>query len=69
MKLWRAYTIDPHDGTIYRWAGDAKAACEARRELERDGYTNPTGIEAVDIPTSKAGLIGWLNDNFTTDNG
>jgi hypothetical protein len=35
-----------------------------------DAVANSQGeIEAVDIPTTRNGLVEWLNLHFTTDNG
>lgn len=67
MKIWRAWTIHPHDGTLYVWASSERAV----RALARNEWSTqaPLNIEHVEIPTDKAGLIEWLNSNFNTDNG
>lgn len=69
VKLWRATTRDPHEGTVYAWARSARDAAKAKQQMQQNGFQNPIGLEPVEIPTTKAGLVEWLNLNFTTDNG
>jgi hypothetical protein len=43
------------------------AARKERRRLSEEHTLklNDVEIEQVDVPSGKAGLIGWLNENFT----
>ena len=67
MRVWRAQGRDPHLGTIQVWATSERNA----RILFRNDYggMKPLSVEALEIPTTKAGLVEWLNRNFNTDNG
>lgn len=67
MKLWRASGSDSNMGSVQVWASSQKAV----RELYDNSYygKKPDMVEQIDIPTDKAGLIDWLNQNFGTDNG
>jgi hypothetical protein len=49
-----------------RWASSEGAAKKARRELmeELDVSLGEVKIESLDVPTSKGGIIGWLNENY-----
>lgn len=68
MKIWRcSFHGDPDLGNTQSWHPSKAAAMAARRELAEKPAS--CEIESVDIPTDKAGLIGWLNDHFNTDNG
>lgn len=69
MKIWRTWTSDPHEGTVYQWSSTKAEAIRARRIMKEEGYDTDIAIEQVDIPTDKRGLVNWLNDNFTLDNG
>lgn len=66
MKLWRAQARDPHLGTVQVWASSER---NARAQFQREYSEKPTAVEAVEIPTTRTGLIEWLNHNFNTDNG
>lgn len=49
------------------WASSDAAAKKARRELADKHGLGPlkdVAIETIDVPTSKAGIIEWLNKNF-----
>lgn len=51
------------------WASSAAGAREKKKEmcakhgLKQNGAT----FEAVEVPTSKAGIIEWLNENVTSE--
>lgn len=49
------------------WAPSMGAARKERRRLSEEHTLklNDVEIELVDVPSGKAGLIGWLNQNFT----
>lgn len=50
-----------------KWASSEGAARKAKKELCEEHGLKATGAdyEALEIPTSKAGLIDWLNENVT----
>jgi hypothetical protein len=52
-----------------RWGSSDAAAKKFRRELmeELDIKLNEVTIETVDIPTSKGGILDWLNKNYVTE--
>ena len=52
-----------------RWASSEAAAKKFRRELmeELDINLNEVTMATVDIPTSKGGIIDWLNENYRTE--
>jgi hypothetical protein len=52
-----------------RWGSSDAAAKKFRRELmeELDIKLNEVTMETVDIPTSKGGIIDWLNANYRTE--
>lgn len=51
-----------------KWASSEGAARKAKKELcEEHGLkANGADYEAIDVPTSKAGIIDWLNENVTS---
>lgn len=67
MKIWKAWTMHPQDGYVQVWASSERNV----RQLARNEWSTQASItvEPVEIPTNKAGLIDWLNENFGTDNG
>ena len=69
MKIHRvSYYID-HDGLTYEWAPTKAAAKAIENGLFTREDVGEVEIELVEIPTDKAGLIEWLNQNLTRDNG
>jgi hypothetical protein len=71
MKLYRIQFQSADEGLILGWASSKIEAARKRRELRRD-FGEAQGldvIEAIEMPTDKAGLIRWLNANLTRDNG
>lgn len=72
MKIYRCLVYDAQLGALLSWHATRQ---EAERELlksqqERGGDAQgPEGVRLMHIPTDKAGLIGWLNAYFKTDNG
>lgn len=60
------------EGNVFgvAWASSEGAARKARRELAEKHGLKPlkeVEYEAVDVPTSKAGIIDWLNENFALE--
>lgn len=72
MKLYRCMKNDAGLGTMLSWhANKQEAEAELRRHQKERGDTasGPEAVEAVDVPTDKAGLLQWLNSNLSSDNG
>lgn len=76
MYVWRAKWTDPDTGFCQSWAttkDDAeeslKQAIASLKENDPDDDGQPCSIERVQIPTHQEGLVHWLNQNFSTDNG
>lgn len=82
MRVYRVSWWHPWNGSQLSWAPSKREAQshlrqamrslhEEEKEAGPDGnYSGePCGIEQLDIPTDKAGLIDWLNRQFTSDNG
>ncbi|WP_025915470.1 hypothetical protein [Herminiimonas sp. CN] len=60
MKL---YQTAGENGDVHaRWAGSQADASKQRVALKKEGYRNVQTAEH-DVPTDKAGLLGWLNEN------
>jgi hypothetical protein len=66
MKVYRLSIQDTDLGTMLEWHPSKRAAQKARSDLEPGTSAE---IEPIDVPTDRAGLLKWLNDNFTSDNG
>jgi hypothetical protein len=71
VKLYKTMFHDMDHGLMVSWHASADAAKKAlrKRQAERD---QPQGVEAVEpvmVPTTKAGLLEWLNAHVTGDNG
>jgi len=52
------------------WASSEGAARKAKKELAEKYGLKPlkdVEYETVDVPTSKAGIIDWLNENFNRE--
>lgn len=72
MKVYRCRKNDADLGTLLSWHSSARQASrELRRHQKARGGApcGPEGVELVDVPTDKAGLLTWLNINVDTDNG
>jgi hypothetical protein len=77
MRVYRTHWHEPDTGTVQSWHPSKRRASEALRAIKRAvveagndaGDCEPSGVEAVDVPTDKDGLIGWLNVWLNTDNG
>lgn len=54
------------DGKIVRWASAEGAAKQERRAMMEAHGLKMADVEItkVDVPTSKAGIIEWLNQNL-----
>ena len=72
MKIYRCDFFDSFEGVQVTWHASKADAAKNLRYLQKARGTlanGPEGISAEEIPTDKAGLIDWLNDNLNTDNG
>ena len=72
MKVYRVTLYDQAAGAILSWHSTKKQAMAALKAgiAERgEPKTVLDGVELLDIPTSKGGLLGWLNSHFKSDNG
>jgi len=59
------YTSREHADCI-AWAGSQREAATKRSELVKQfGRANVDQAEPVEIRMKKAGLVQWLNENFT----
>lgn len=67
MKVWLAKLHDSAEGNMQVWASSERAV----RALARNEWSGakPDSVEQVEIPPGKAGLIDWLNQRFSRDNG
>jgi len=70
VRVYCARFWDADDGQLLSWHTNRRDAERELRRMQREGrQQGPAEVEAVDLPTSRAGLVGWLNARFTTDNG
>ncbi len=82
MKIWKCYWQDSSEGNCQSWHPNERAARKELAQIKRgdseqhsaadfegEASVEPCGVEAINVPTNKAGLIAWLNQNFNTDNG
>jgi hypothetical protein len=72
MKLYRCNCYDKDQGSLVSWhASKADAERELRKWQKDRGEDarGPEGVDAVEIPTDRRGLLAWLNANISTDNG
>lgn len=72
MKVYRCICHDGEYGNIVTWhASKRKARWELRQWERHRGAraTEPEGVERIDIPTDKRGLLEWLNKHFDRGNG
>lgn len=62
MKLYRTDYIDDGDSNAahHSWTGTLADASKERKRLKLEGFRSIETTE-VDVPTSKPGLIEWLN--------
>lgn len=65
MQLYKTTATDGHIDSLprYSWQGSADAASKARTALKKDGMRATS--EFTNVPTDKAGLLDWLNENAT----
>lgn len=68
MRIYRLYCADLFEGHCYQWARSLREVAVRRREMKGDGFSVHS-IDALDFPSKKGDVVGWLNKNFTRDNG
>ena len=72
MKLYRCMIYDAARGTLFSWHSSRREAEQILRREQRargEEACGPEGVNAVEIPTDRAGLLAWLNAHFNSDNG
>lgn len=64
-------TTVPVEGKVHvKWASSEGAARKAKKELADEHGLRPlkdVSYENVDVPTSKGGIIDWLNEHHTVE--
>jgi hypothetical protein len=68
--VYKVTTIEIEGEKKVAWASSEGAAKKMRRELAEEYDLKPlkdVSYEAVEVPTSKAGIIEWLNENYTSE--
>ena len=66
MKIWKAELRDVDDGNMQVWDTSERGV---RKLAMNEWSVKPTAVKQIEIPTTKAGLVEWLNANFSRDNG
>ena len=69
MVIYRVEWYDQHEGRCYEWATTKAAAYRRRKELDDEHPEIDHFVNRHVIPDTRAGMVDWLNKNFTTDNG
>lgn len=69
MQIYRVEVDDSVHGTLLYWAGSRKEAEAHGRDRIGDPNVITYRVYAQEFPTTKRGMIEWLNDHFTSDNG
>lgn len=66
MKLYRIDLVDPKQGHIRRFAASQKSAGEMQHAMNREYDTTQGSAEVtgVDVPTTRASIVEWLNGEF-----
>lgn len=69
MKLYKTVGYAEQDrgdasNWIAAWDGTQADATACRKKMKADGLKD-IETKDVDVPTNKAGLLAWLNENVT----
>lgn len=68
--IYKVKTVEV-DGKIHvKWASSEGAARKAKKELAEEHGLRPlkdVSYDQVDVPTSKAGIIEWLNEHHAVE--
>lgn len=66
MQLYKTIaTFAEDDSTTVSFQGSQTEASKKRTALKAEGFVKPTS-QTIEVPTSKAGLLVWLNANVTS---
>jgi hypothetical protein len=64
MKLYKITATNSDGDTGTTWASSQTESAKARKEFMEKGFKrNQLVTEDVEVPTSKDGLLNWLNKN------
>lgn len=63
MQIYRT-TADTESHSLQSWQGSLSDASKARTAYKAQGYRSTS--EPVEVPTNKAGLLAWLNENVNS---
>jgi len=73
MKLYKVKYCEVNGGCIdvfkQRWFGTQAEASKFKTAVKRDDEVQLEAFDTVDVPTTKADLLAWLNDNLHTVRG
>ena len=75
MKIYRVTFHDDHMGAVLTWHSSRRSAERELAKYRRDERELPEiqrsemEVHKINIPTTRKGLIAWLNRNFQSDNG
>jgi hypothetical protein len=65
MKFYQTKAQTGADSFKATWSASSADASKQRTALKAEGFKKPVTTEH-DVPTSKADLLAWLNDNKVT---
>lgn len=66
MRIYQVTAIDHGEGAVNRWAESKRMALKERAQMRRDyNILELPTITAVDFPTTRAGIVAWLNVHLT----
>lgn len=68
--VYKVKTVAVDSKVHVKWASSEGAARKAKKELADEHGLRPlkdVSYEQVDVPTSKGGIIDWLNENYTSE--
>ena len=64
MRLWKTTWTDCDDGHRTEWARNQREANRVKARIRQDmpeRLCSEILVESVEVPTSKADLVNWLN--------
>lgn len=65
MRLYKVSADVTEAQTVAKWAGSMAEARAAKKEIiaEHGVKQSAVSMDETDVPTNKAGLLEWLNEN------
>lgn len=72
LEYYEASAEHGDDGTALFWASSKRGCEQELAQRRRDGRvadSGPISVTPFDIEPTRAGILQWLNVNFTTNNG